>query len=100
MRLFSVCPVATAAETKSHYRKGGKKDATVCYKSVHLVLIVCDFLFGYRRSPAANQPSVTKVCLSGEFKYSLSICSDSGKKGQNCNNACLQCCSAFHCDTF
>ncbi len=24
------------------------------------------FLFVYRKSPAGNQPSVTKVCLSGE----------------------------------
>lgn len=64
--LFCVCAVATLTfgETRSLC---GKNNATICHTSAHLILIVTDlFLSVCRKSPAANQPSVTKVCLSGE----------------------------------
>lgn len=69
--LFCVCAVAilTPAETKPHW----KNNAIICYTSGLLVLIVPDiFLSRCRKSPATNQPSVTKVCLSGESYHKLS----------------------------
>lgn len=64
--LLCVCAVATrpAASTTSHY---AKSDANLCWASGHRILTVSGmFLPGCRRSPATNQPTLTKVCLSGE----------------------------------